>query len=44
VNHKEYKALSETDFKGMLKDGKGVFVDVKGIFKGKIKELEYWSL
>jgi UDP-N-acetyl-D-galactosamine dehydrogenase len=44
VNHKEYKALSETDFKGMLKDGEGVFVDVKGIFKGKIKELEYWSL
>jgi UDP-N-acetyl-D-galactosamine dehydrogenase len=44
VNHKEYKALSETDFKGMLKDGEGVFVDVKGVFKGKIKELEYWSL
>jgi UDP-N-acetyl-D-galactosamine dehydrogenase len=44
VNHKEYKALSEKDFKGMLKDGEGVFVDVKGIFKGKIKDLEYWSL
>lgn len=44
VNHREYKALSESDFKAMLKDGKGVFVDVKGIFKGKIKELEYWSL
>ena len=25
-------------------DGSGVFVDVKGIFKNKIKELEYWSL
>lgn len=44
VNHKEYKNLTENDFKGFLKDGKGVFVDVKGIFKGKIKELEYWSL
>lgn len=44
VNHKEYKNLTENDFKSMLKDGKGVFVDVKGIFKGKIKELEYWSL
>lgn len=44
VNHKEYKTLTESDFKAMLKDGKGVFVDVKGIFKGKIKELEYWSL
>jgi UDP-N-acetyl-D-glucosamine/UDP-N-acetyl-D-galactosamine dehydrogenase len=44
VNHKEYKNMTEHQFKGLLKDGKGVFVDVKGIFKGKIKELEYWSL
>jgi UDP-N-acetyl-D-galactosamine dehydrogenase len=44
VNHKEYKTFTENDFKAMLKDGQGVFVDVKGIFKGKIKELEYWSL
>jgi UDP-N-acetyl-D-glucosamine/UDP-N-acetyl-D-galactosamine dehydrogenase len=44
VNHEEYGALIENDFKGKLKDGKGVFIDVKGIYKGKIKELEYWSL
>jgi UDP-N-acetyl-D-galactosamine dehydrogenase len=44
VNHKEYKSLTESDFKAMMKDDKGVFVDVKGIFKGKIKDLEYWSL
>jgi UDP-N-acetyl-D-galactosamine dehydrogenase len=44
VNHKEYKNMNENDFKALLKDGKGVFVDVKGIFKGKINELEYWSL
>jgi UDP-N-acetyl-D-galactosamine dehydrogenase len=44
VNHKEYKNMNENDFKALLKDGKGVFVDVKGIFKGKIKDLEYWSL
>ena len=44
VNHKEYKNMTEHQFKGLLKDGKGVFVDVKGIFKGKIQELEYWSL
>ncbi|MFN5877435.1 MAG: nucleotide sugar dehydrogenase [Flavobacteriales bacterium] len=44
VNHKEYKTLTEQDFKALLIDGKGVFVDVKGIFKGNIKELEYWSL
>lgn len=44
VNHEEYSALIENDFKGKLKDGKGVFIDVKGIYKGKIKDLEYWSL
>jgi UDP-N-acetyl-D-galactosamine dehydrogenase len=44
VNHKEYKSLTEDYFKGLLRDGKGVFVDIKGIYNGKIKELEYWSL
>ena len=44
VNHQEYKSISENDFKDLLKDGKGVFVDIKGIFKNKIKDLEYWSL
>lgn len=44
VNHEEYKALSESDFEKMMKDDKGIFVDVKGIFKNKIDRLEYWSL
>lgn len=44
VNHREYKSMTEADFKGLLKDGKGVFIDVKGIFKGQISDLEYWSL
>ncbi len=44
VNHQEYKSISENDFKDLLKDGKGLFVDIKGIFKNKIKDLEYWSL
>ena len=44
VNHKEYKSYTEQDFKNLLKDNKGLFVDVKGIFKGQIKDLEYWSL
>jgi UDP-N-acetyl-D-galactosamine dehydrogenase len=44
VNHKEYKSYTEQDFKNLLKDQKGLFVDVKGIFKGKINDLEYWSL
>jgi UDP-N-acetyl-D-galactosamine dehydrogenase len=44
VNHKEYIGLNENYFKGLLKDEKGIFVDVKGIYKDKIHELEYWSL
>jgi UDP-N-acetyl-D-galactosamine dehydrogenase len=44
VNHVQYKNMSEQDFQHLLKDGTGVFVDVKGIFKGKINTLEYWSL
>jgi UDP-N-acetyl-D-galactosamine dehydrogenase len=44
VNHAEYKKLSESDFVELMRDDKGIFVDVKGIFKSKIKNLEYWSL
>ncbi|MND94619.1 UDP-N-acetyl-D-glucosamine 6-dehydrogenase [compost metagenome] len=44
VNHKDYKNLDENYFKSIMKDGQGVFVDIKGIYKGKIKDLEYWSL
>jgi UDP-N-acetyl-D-galactosamine dehydrogenase len=44
VNHREYKEMTEADFKHLLKDGRGVFVDVKGIFRNKIADLEYWSL
>jgi UDP-N-acetyl-D-galactosamine dehydrogenase len=44
VNHQEYKTLQEADFKKYLKNETGVFVDVKGIFKNKINDLEYWSL
>ena len=43
VNHKEYKALDEAYFtKIASKDA--VFFDVKGIFRGKIKQLHYLSL
>jgi UDP-N-acetyl-D-galactosamine dehydrogenase len=43
VNHKEYKALDEKFYKGILSN-KGVLVDIKGMYKGKIKGLTYWSL
>jgi UDP-N-acetyl-D-galactosamine dehydrogenase len=44
VNHHAYLDLTETYFKSLFKDGMGVFIDVKGIYKSKIKDLEYWSL
>lgn len=44
VNHAEYVKLTEDDFKGMMSGGSGVLVDVKGMYKGKIQDLEYWSL
>lgn len=44
VNHREYQNMSESDFEKMMKDDLGIFVDVKGIFKGKINNMEYWSL
>jgi UDP-N-acetyl-D-galactosamine dehydrogenase len=43
VNHKEYKALDEKYFKSVLAN-KGVLVDVKGIYRGKMKNVIYWSL
>lgn len=43
VNHIEYKDLAESWFKNILsKDG--LIVDIKGVYKGKINELAYWSL
>lgn len=44
VNHEEYAKMTEEQFKDYLKNGSGVFVDVKGIYKGQINDLEYWSL
>jgi UDP-N-acetyl-D-galactosamine dehydrogenase len=43
VNHKEYKTLDEKYFKSILSN-KGVLVDIKGMYKSKMKGLTYWSL
>ena len=43
VNHKEYLGLDEAYFKSISAD-KGILVDVKGIYRNKIKDLHYWSL
>ena len=44
VNHREYVDLDENYFKSIIEGGKGVLVDIKGIYKGKINDLIYWSL
>lgn len=43
VSHKQYIGLDEAWFNNHATNG-CVFVDVKGIFKHKIKGLAYWSL
>ena len=43
VNHKEYLKLDENYFKSILTE-KGVLVDIKGIFKNSISDIEYWTL
>ena len=43
VSHQEYKDLDENYFKS-ISAPKGIVVDLKGIYRGKIKELMYWSL
>lgn len=43
VNHKDYLSLDETYFNSITKENP-VIVDLKGIYKGKIKNLTYWSL
>lgn len=43
VNHKPYLSLNEKYFKSILAP-KGIVVDIKGIYKDKLKSIEYWSL
>lgn len=43
VGHTEYASLSESYFNDITHD-KAVMADLKGIFRGKIKQLNYWSL
>jgi len=43
VNHAPYLVLGEDYFESLL-DKKGIVVDLKGIYRDKIKSLTYWSL
>ena len=43
VNHIEYVGLSKDHFEKLL-NGKGIFIDIKGIYKEFASDFEYWSL
>lgn len=43
VSHKEYKNLEEKHFLSLL-GKKGVFIDIKGLYRNRFKKLNYWSL
>jgi len=43
VNHKDYLELDEAYFASITHE-KAVFADLKGIYRGKINRLNYWSL
>jgi UDP-N-acetyl-D-galactosamine dehydrogenase len=43
VSHQPYYELTEDFFRSIAAE-KCIFVDIKGIFRNKIKELTYWSL
>jgi UDP-N-acetyl-D-galactosamine dehydrogenase len=43
VAHKEFSDLDESYFKNYATRN-AVFVDIKGLYRGRINDLEYWSL
>jgi len=43
VNHEPYKKLDEEFFKS-ISTSDGILVDVKGMYRNKIKDMTYWSL
>ena len=43
VNHYEYAILKEKYFTSILADN-GILVDLKGVYRGEIQNLNYWTL
>jgi UDP-N-acetyl-D-galactosamine dehydrogenase len=43
VSHDKYLDLNESYFKTITVE-KALFVDIKGVYRNKIKKLNYWSL
>ena len=44
VSHKEYTRFDEDYFSSLMGKGKGILVDIKGLYRGKVRQLKYWSL
>jgi UDP-N-acetyl-D-galactosamine dehydrogenase len=43
VSHKDYANLQEEDFNAMMNE-RGILVDIKGLYRRRVKDLTYWSL
>jgi UDP-N-acetyl-D-galactosamine dehydrogenase len=43
IPHKEYLTLTESYFKSLTVP-QAILADIKGLYRGKIKDLVYWSL
>jgi UDP-N-acetyl-D-glucosamine/UDP-N-acetyl-D-galactosamine dehydrogenase len=43
VNHKEYISLDEEYFRSLMSPN-GILVDIKGMYRGKMNNIGYWSL
>ncbi len=44
VNHEPYMNYTEDDFIGLMRNTKNpILVDIKGIYRNKIKKMSYWS-
>ena len=44
VNHDDFTHFTHDEFARLLKNGQGTVIDVKGVFRGKTGDLDYWSL
>ena len=43
VSHKPYAEKDEAYFQSITSDN-AVLVDIKGLYRGKMKDIQYWSL
>lgn len=44
VSHKEYLTLTEEYFQSLTTSPDAILADIKGLYRGKIKQMSYWSL